>query len=278
MKKCLLILALCLGSRSAFAAPSSVWWRQWSVSSSEELSLGTKYTSYPLPLMLDGDPKTAWVYSATSKEFSKEDFKSRYGVELNPEKPVWMDGLRLMNGQNESRARFYRNNRAVQIRVTLDVIGKGISGKDVVKTVKLPDSMGWHQVSLPRRLVKDIKIEFTKIRSGPENDLCISELELSNQGHKVDWHLPRLVMYTDGQEGCRGLSLINHNGKALAYVTEEMGYTDAWSRNGRYVAGIESDPERLWVADVSRGRIINRNAQKSVLKTYGINVNGLTFS
>ncbi|HVF85520.1 MAG TPA: hypothetical protein VM821_06040, partial [Abditibacteriaceae bacterium] len=106
MRRIVVAIALLLCScHVALSSPSSVWWPAWTISSSEELSGGIEYSkneytpSFPLSFLFDNDPRTAWVYSAKSKEFS-DPFDSRYGIELKPTKPIVIDGLRLMNGQN----------------------------------------------------------------------------------------------------------------------------------------------------------------------------------
>ena len=189
MRVLILLVVLLCGGRAAFANASSVWWSGWNVSSSEEISdeAGVKYSTYPLPLMFDNDPKTAWVYSAKSREWNKQQFRSRYGIELKPERPTTIDSLRIMNGQNASLARFKRNNRVLEMRVTMNA-----GAEKIVKTFKLPDRMGWHSCALPRRAMKSLKIEFIGIRKGRDDDLCISELALSTERAKSisEWRAP----------------------------------------------------------------------------------------
>lgn len=260
----LLALTLICGGPGAFAGPSSIWWPGWTVHSSEELSQGMKYSrnsespTYPLMLLLDGDPRTAWGFSSTSKEWDQSVWKCPYGVAFEPDHPVVVDALRIMNGQNQRRARFLRNNRVVQIRVTMDT-----GHAKTARTFNLSDRMGWHQVSLPRRAVKELKVEFARIHKGPANDLCISELALLNHGRKIDMHMPRAVMFYDGLEGCGAPLLITRSGKVLDGIASDIGFSDEWSANGRYVCGYASGGEdeskaHLWIADVWRGKIVRR--------------------
>lgn len=240
----------------AHAAPSRVWWPQWNIQSSEELSSGTKYSSYPIPLMLDGDAKTAWVYSAKSTEFDKSIFGSRYGFVLTPSTPVTLDALRIMNGQNRSRARFLANHRALKIRVTQELTDK----KKVVTEAKLADAIGWHNIKLPRHKIKSLKIEFLDFKRGnsKNSDICISELELIDKGKKIDWRMPRAVMFYDGLEGCTSSLLISRNGKMIDGIASDVGYADEWNSSGRYVVGLNGGGNYVWIADVWTGKIIRK--------------------
>lgn len=262
---------LAIFSSFAHAAPSRVWWPQWKIQSSEELweEVERKYSSYPIPLMLDGDAKTAWVYSATSKEFDKSTFGSRYGFVLTPSTPITLDSLRLMNGQNFSRARFFANHRAVKVRVTQELPDK----KKIVTETKLSDTMGWHSIKLPRHKIKSLKVEFLDFRKGnsKNSDVCISELELRDKSKKIDWRMPRALMFYDGLEGCGASLLISRNGKVLDSIAIDEGYDDQWNSSGRYVAGFSgggnANGEHLWVADIEAGKIIRK------IKTLGHGAN-----
>jgi hypothetical protein len=208
--------------------------------------------------MFDDDPSTAWVYSATDKESNPSTSATRYWILLEPDRPIALNELRIMNGQNQSRARFQRNDRVVQLRVTMD------TGRNkIVRSFKLPDRMGWHTVKLPQHSVKALKLEFTRIRrgKGPDNDVCISEVALFNAGRKVNLGMPNAVMFYDGTEGCQGSYLISRSGKPLEVVANDVGFEDKWSTNGRYVSGAylgRDNLTHLWVADAWRGKIMKR--------------------
>ena len=262
MRSFLLLSALCL-AQTAHAAPSRVWWPSWTISSSEELSGGIEYSkngytpSFPLSYLFDNDAKTAWVYSAKSREFFSP-FKSRYGIQLKPKTPVVIDGLRLMNGQNANRARFLRNKRVTKIRVSMEV-GK----QTIVRTFSLSDTMGFRNISLPRRKVNSLTIDFVGLKNGKgDNDLCVSELQLTSRGQKLDLKMPRAVMFYDGLEGC-GASYLLRGNAMLDGIGLDDGSSDEWSANGRYVAGLSGgggDESRvyLWIADVWHGKVVRR--------------------
>lgn len=251
-------ILLSFALRPAAANGASIWWPGWRITSSEELSQGVKYgnrddiPTYPLSRLFDGDPNTSWVYSATQPEWDRDVSPSRYGIAIEHDTPFLIDGLRIMNGQNESPRRFAKNNRVVSIRVTLH----SKDGK-IVRTFKLPDKMGWHNINLPTTKLRRITIEFTGITAGPAHDLCISELELLFGGRKIDLHMPRAVMYYNGLEGCGAFYLILPTGKMLDGIAMDAGFADEWSPSNRYVSGIAGPDIRLWFADVTEGRIIS---------------------
>lgn len=254
MRFTFLFLLLFVSQSMAHAAPSRVWWPQWEIQSSEELWDETKYSSYPPSLMLDGDPKTAWVYSAKKREYDNSIFASPYGFIITPSTPVTLDSLRIMNGQNLSRARFLANHRVVKVRVTQEMPDK----KEVVTETKVSDSMGWHVIKLPRHKTKSLKIEFLDFKKGnsKNSDVCISELELRDQGKKIDWRLPRAMSFYDGLEGCSAILLISRQGKILNGTAADIGYNDEWDSSGRYVAGLNGGGNYVWIADAWSGRII----------------------
>ena len=262
MRSFLLLLVLCCAN-SAHAMPSRVWWPAWTISSSEELSGGIEYSkneytpSFPLSYLFDNNTKTAWVYSAKSKEFYLPFF-TRYGVHLKPTKPVTIDGLRIMNGQNASRARFLSNKRVTKIRVTMEV-GK----QKIVRHFNLSDTMGFHNLTLPRRKINSLTIEFVGLKNGKgDNDLCISELHLTNRGQKIELQMPRAVMFYDGMEGDSGAMFLLRGSEILDAIAIDAGHTDEWSHNGRYVSGVAAgqnkNPDYLWIADAQKGKVIRR--------------------
>ena len=267
-----LVLSVLIAT-AASASPSSVWWPGWNISSSEELSGGIEYSKntwtpqFPLSYLFDGDTKTAWVYSAKTKEF-QSPFRSRYGIELKPKRAIAIDGLRLMNGQNASRARFFGNKRVVKIRVTMEA-GK----QKIVRTFSLSDKMGFHNVKLPRHRINSLMIEFTGLKNGNrDNGLCVSELQLINRGQKIDIKMPHAVMFYDGTEGC-GASYLLRGNRMLDGIGLDDGSSDEWNAGGRYVAGAngaggDENKAYVWIADVWRGKVVRRIHDKFSIYTW----------
>lgn len=275
----LFTLLVCCGVRSAWANGAETDWPGWTIASSEELSEGITYQRtagmplYPLNRMFDGDPKTAWVWSATKSDTYQ--WKTKYGLSLQPDKPLVTDGLRLMNGQNLSRERFLRNDRIVKMRVTLGNWKNAHEAHDLstgkplaTYNFALPDTMGWHSVSWPKCKADWLKIEFTGIKrgQGPKSDVCLSELALLQNGQPLNMHMPRATMFYDGLEGCGARLLILADGTMLEGQTIESGDSEEWSPNGRYVSGYSYNNAKdndygkayEWVADVKTGKVLHR--------------------
>jgi hypothetical protein len=268
------IFPLLLGlSTTAHASGASIWWPAWSVSSTEELSQGVKYPQkysaprYPLARLCDGNPKTAWVYNATSREFDSSTAPSRYGLQLKPDKPVALDEIRLVNGQNSSPERFRANHRAETVRITLS------NGKRRrVYLRSLADKQGWQSVRFPRFRAANITLDFPQIvrSKSKDADFCLSEIELRQAGRKIDWKMPRLVMYYDGLEGDADAPLlIKRDGFPVDSIGMDAGYVDSWSPSGRFVAscgGEETNGREdytLWVYDAVRGVKISKLSPKN---------------
>lgn len=274
MRKLVILTFLLCGCVPVWACDAGyqathIWWRDWRVASSESLWDKQKHTNFPLSHLFDGDKNTTWVFSGSGKNWRKGGWKSRYAIELKPRQPVTLDSLWIMNGYNKRDDLFYRNDRVVQIRITVHT-----AHGETVKTTRLSDKMGWHKVSLPRQTVKKIVVEFTGLLKGqgPDNDLCISELAFFNRGHKIDMKMPELVMFDKGIEGGDPPiynSLITHNGKAVTRGQVVL-QNPVWSPSNRYVCGVwqndlASDAEELlWIVDTTTKKVLLRAPTASV--------------
>ena len=252
MNKPILIVLLILAALPALCNGTDTYiaWPGWQVSSTENLDAGHKHTSFPLTHMLDGNPATTWVFSGTGKRL--DGSPSGYAITLARErdtKPVAMDGIWIMNGYNKSRKLFLRNNRIVQLKLYVNDV--------FLKTVTLSDSMGWHKISIPRKPIRSIKLEFTKFKRGRDDDICISEIALYDCGKKVDLKMPKAVEFTEGNGDCgcgQEFHVIDRAGKRLAGYDGQSPCI--WSPSGRYVAAAPYG--EFWVADASIGKIIMR--------------------
>ena len=164
---------------------------------------------------------------------------------------------------------FRLNDRVVQIRINFN-------GKPV-KTVNLSDTMGWHKITLPRRAFRWLTIELTGIRigDGKDNDICLSELALYSRGQKVDFQMPRAVIY-QLSSCCGGTGwLINRAGRVLTKSPTGEGGRIAWSPDGNRVAGLKfgGKAQKLWVAAVNEPRIVRRLQFKFKDFRYGFDLN-----
>ena len=256
-------------SVTAFASGASIHWPGWTVSSTEELSEGVKYPlkwnapRYSMMRLFDGDLKTAWVYNASSREFDTRIAPTRYAVQLEPEQPVALDEVRLVNGHNFSPGRFAANHRAQRVRITLS---NGKARRVYVRS--LEDRMGWQSVHFPGFRASIITLEFPRIQRSSNRgaDFCLSEIELRNSGRTIEWKMPRLVMYYDGLEGDADPSLlVRRDGVPLDGVAIDAGYQDSWSPSGRFVSGVAGEEDRLWIYDaVTEAKIAQTHPPKTM--------------
>jgi hypothetical protein len=164
-----------------------------------------------------------------------------------------MSGLQIMNGDNSSRRAFQSSNRIRLLKVTL------LDGKKR-RTYRLPlkDQMGWQRVTWPRQRADKIGIEFAQmVKAG--KPVSASGLGLLDGAREIKWNMPQVVMFTDGFEGCGATLLLNRQGRVLDGIANDMGYTDEWSKDGRFVLGLNGGEETyLWVADAKSGKIIRK--------------------
>lgn len=231
-------------------------WPGWTVETTEVLG-GSKY---PIEHMFDGDPTTAWVYSKPIKLEEEtigpyEVAESAYAILLKPDKPVHLDGIRLMNGYNKSEAIFKRNNRIVTLEIYENDYLDDHNAKKI-KSVTLSDKMGWHNISLPARKYTGLVLVVQGQVEGRDRDTCISEVQLLSKGEALDWNVPAAVIKNNGDLcGCGSTWSVVSRGKILA-ETREM--TDpSVSPDGRFAAGIGAD-DRVWVVDLRGGKLVRR--------------------
>ncbi|MCE5323396.1 hypothetical protein LLG46_08810 [bacterium] len=255
IKKLILIVFLMLIAfpASCDGTNTLIAWPGWIVSSTEDLYMGHKHTSFPLTNMFDGDVSTAWVFSGNGKRI--DGSPSGYEIKLTRDedvKPVTVDSIWIMNGYNKSQELFLRNNRITKLNVF-------INGK-YIKTVKLADSMGWHKISIPGKPVTEVRLVFNGFAIGRDNDICISEIALYNQDKKINMNMPKLVEFTEGDGDCgcgQMFYVIDHKGKRLK--SYDMESPCVWSPSGRYIACVELCKNRkLWVMDTSTEKVIVR--------------------
>jgi hypothetical protein len=217
-------------------------------------------SKYPIENMIDGDPRTAWVYSkpVLNEGEGLETYEvagSAYAILLKPDKPVHLDGIRLMNGYNKSDAIFKRNNRILKLDIyENDSLSDYKATK--IKTVALSDKMGWHDISLPARKYRGLVVVVRGQVDGRDRDTCISELQLVSKGRALNLSRTLAYLRNDGDEcGCGSTWSVVSHGKVLA-ETREMSWPRL-SPDGRFAAGIGAD-DRVWVVDLRGGKLVRR--------------------
>ena len=229
-----------------------IQWRGWRIQSNENLAIARKHTSYPLTYLVDSDPSTAWVFSGTKKGMKKGAYYE--GADPNHQ---WIqidgsaviDSVWVMNGYNRSPELFKRNNRIVQVKLF-------VNGKPV-KIANLSDEMGWHKISMPRQPVYSLKLVFTGVRKGKDNDTCISELALYDGAQKVDMHLPKMVLFSPGQNTAQDWYIVTLSGQKVIYWASDNSWK--WSPSKRRIAGIDySKKNGIWIRaiDLDDGRTL----------------------
>jgi len=252
------VLALCWHGAVSAARAASIAWPEWTVYSSENFQDHHVPHTYPLTYLFDSDPTTAWVFRGSEKPWDSPDHLlggGHYVVRLSPKRPVIIDRLRLMNGYNKDVATFARNNRVTHVRITLLA-----NGQRFVKEVDLTDRAGWHTVRLPRRAITGILVEMTAFVPGPDNNICLSELALFDGMHRIDMHVPRAVVYSDG-EGEQFLPediVMTRKGDTIATTLEDSA---VWSPSGRYIAGVATSGV-AWIVDSRDGHLLPDPAGK----------------
>lgn len=250
MKKLTLIAFLILMALPALCdgTDTLIAWPGWVVSSTEDLYMGHIHTSFPLTYMFDGDAASTWVFSGKGKRI--DGSASGYAVTLargDGAKPITLDSIWIMNGYNKSRELFLRNNRITQLKLYIN--------SKFEKTVTLDDSMGWHKISIPRQPINEIKLVFTGFAKGPDNDVCVSEIALYDQGKMINMKMPKAVEYTEGNGDCgdgQVFYVIDRQGKQIKDFDRQSPCV--WSPSGRYIAA--APYLKFWVIDSSTAKVI----------------------
>ncbi len=258
-----LSFAICGASAPVWAGESSIWWPEWTISSTEDLHevFGEeKPVSHPLSALFDANPHTTWLMNpkATLQPMYLGDNAEKFFGKTNrglmiSGKARFVNGLQIMNGDNSSLRAFAAGNRARALRVTL-LDGK----KRHSYLLSLKDRMGWQRVSWPRQKADKIAIEFAKVVEVGK-PICASGLGLLDGEREIKWNMPQAVMFADGFEGCGATLLLNRRGQVLDGIANDMGYSDEWSKDGRFVLGLNGGEETyLWVADAKMGKIVRK--------------------
>ena len=249
-------------SVSAFAdrVETGIEFAGWQIKTSENIYAGARHTSYPIQNLFDRKPETAWVYSGIDypKPVMKEGlhYPGDYVIDIHPNQPTWMDELRIMNGYNKSSGSFRENSRAVEIQIFDEewpVISYGDDQtpkyKVPLRTIKLSDTTGMKSIELPKRKYAHLKIRISKIKRGPTDDLCLSEIQIRAGGEDLI-PFPKVFESTQGDEcGCGGnFRLETYDGKVIGETAVENWMDLGFNRTNQLYAGIDS--HKVWVADV----------------------------
>lgn len=279
---CALLFSVCSPIWACGSGPTHVEWGAWKIETSENLYSGRKYNSYPLFNLVDGDPKTAWVFSGTGKCWDTIKKQVRLKEEpsflliLSSKSPIQADELWIRTGFDKSDALWKRNNRVKRMEVTA-YLQHGKSPTTWKKNVSLTDTRGWHKIALPQGEIQSLTLNLEEFYRGTDNDIALSELALYRNGKKLDWQLPATVLVDDGSQddGC-GLDpnkpnikpqlqgLVSVQSKKSVLLLDYSELERVWSESGRYVAGVSYDEtakgekSRIWLFDAQHQKLLWR--------------------
>ena len=243
--------------------PTEVRVPGWKISSSESLWVGSKGPSYPLWQLIDSDPTTTWRYSG--KDYPKPAeidgirLNGDYFIVFQPDSPVAVDEISIVNGYGKSQDLFHKNSRVASVQILDHVHYRDETQADVnratVKRFTLQDSTSPQSIKLKSKRYKAITVRIAGITKGSVDDLCISEIDLRFKGKSV-LHRSNLLVYTKGDEcGCGGTgTLLSWSGKLVAKLRGESNYNSSFNPSGSRFAAVDGD--QLWVADVNSAKIV----------------------
>lgn len=256
-----------VGNHDGYRA-TKIWWKNWSVSSSEGLWKSRSHRQFPLSHLFDGDAATTWADSSARKTSEIDGpWRTRFGLRINPENSARIDELWIMNGYNKNRDLFKRNDRIIEMQIWIN--------DTKVKTVRLSDRMGWHKIKLPPNNFRNVGLLFTGIRKGdgPDNDVCVSELALRYKCRKIEMKMPQSIFFEDGNySGDAPLDcalIASRGGKVITQgVRPGFGlHEEKWNPKSNLVASAwrtfdkaKSGREKtlLWAADANRKQVVLR--------------------
>lgn len=160
-----------------------------------------KRYAYPLHQMLDRNPRTTWVLKDPGypkpRRIRDWDYLAQYFIEIQKDKGVFTDELRLRLGYHKSERLYRLNSRPLGIEVYDEYPFMDKRPKPIRK-VKFRDRMEEKAVWLPGRKYQQLYIVFTDIKRGAVDDLCISEMELRDSGRRLIRQDPYL--YSTGSD------------------------------------------------------------------------------
>jgi hypothetical protein len=192
----------------------------WEVNLPEEpwasKALDSQAKRYPITNLFDGDLATAWVFEGKKwhgrgtdswdRPLTGTAFLGGVGqwIELHSRSadPPLIDAIGIVNGYAKSPGVYKRNNRITRIR--LDA-GGGSWEPRWTQTFELRPVMWMQIIDLPEMSAGRLRITVEEVAFGPDNDLCISEIQLYHEGHAVIPRPTPFVLCSPGAAcGCFG--------------------------------------------------------------------------
>lgn len=243
--------------------PTRIQWKGWQVVSSEDRYAGAIHSAYPLTHLFDGNPATTWAYSGKGVSTDwRSGFPGKYSIGLQPDQPVALDQVWIMNGYNKSEALYHKNSRFLRLAIYEGVYWQ--EGRKKIADIPLEERLGWHKVSIPRKAYAGLTLVLEDVRQGPAKDLCVSEIALYDGGKKIDMKMPAAVVASDGSE-CGCCSTAGAMSRKGAYLVTENEYTSGTTQtspNGAYIAGVSKrgGGYEAFVVDARSAKVTRRVA------------------
>jgi hypothetical protein len=265
------------GPTSADWCPTYTAYPGWEILSCEDayvnpaLPDGTR--RYPLSNLVDGDPRTVWVFEGIKwdgKERSdgyrpwKVNHPFRGGlhqwvaVQCLAEEPPFVDAVGIINGYAKDAATYQRNNRISRLR--LQVARTWFSEPTWSKTVQLSHTLQTQVIAIPRQRAGFVSFLVEGVEQGKDNGLCISEVQLFYRGRPLVERPTPYVVYSPGDEcGC-GLTyfLVDRAGAPVlagSPARPVRGNTYRFPAAGKQVVFVqEYENAQVIVADLESGK------------------------
>lgn len=265
------VTAILLGAASS-SFGTNYDFGQFSIYTNEELWLGAKYTGYPANYLFDGNVRTPWVFKGLvdSKVFRNE-FGSRaelgdsiYDVSISFSEERWVDEIRIVPGYANDAASWKRNNRIKRIRVY-----EGFGQKKLLVEVEIPDEMRWHTIRIPKVRTGAILLRPVEFYRGPDDDVCISEMEFRFGGRRMELDARRASLVNAGGGCCctQAFWAVNQHGTRLKVFDTGEGFPNACiSADGRWIAGTQVSKSNwidLFVFDSAVGKVAARKSWRA---------------
>jgi len=274
---CLFLLFLHTVMVFADHIDSAMQWPGWTIETSEEVGS----TRYPITNMCDGQAATAWVFSKKKLHeaeagISAEKPAATHGVGVTIRvnrtagDPVWMDGIGLINGYGKDRPTYLRNNRIQAVEITL----RGRTGNPWTAQFTLDNTRDLQHIEVPRRQVRAITLTIKHVITGPDDDLCISELALYDGKQQVPWRVTPVVVYNNSNYdcGCGGgpeFTLRYATGRPVCAAEKEMIFLAVAQQPGTHRVLLCTENE-IFLFDLTRNQVAYRRKASGALASWGV--------
>src|SRR5574340_870869 len=218
----LLVACLALPAGADYS-PTYTAYPGWQITSSDDMwaiERGPVGKQYPLTNLTDGDPRTAWVFEGvkwdgkprsdayrpiTDRPFGHGEGQWVQFTSLAKDAPI-IDAVGIINGYAKDAATYRRNNRITQVRLEPDGWYPPETGRDATwqpkwrRVASLREGRGMQIVPIPRTRLRQLTLYVERAAGGPDNDLCISEIQLFSRGRPLLSGPTRYVLYCAGSE------------------------------------------------------------------------------